>query len=67
MAGPVGAIMRAEDVGFVAAGARMAIVPLLRGTGICVDIGEGLVISAVVNVGDGSGGILGEGNPMTTE
>ena len=59
--------MRIEDFELVAAGVGMVIVPLLWGTGLCVDMDEGLAIGCVVNVGDGSGGMLGEGNPMTTE
>ena len=35
--------------------------------GIDVDIDDGLMIGAVVNVGDGSAGLLGEGNPEITE
>lgn len=67
MTGPGGVIMRVEDVGFVVGGMGMAIVLLLRGIGICVDVDDRLVIDAVVNVGDGIGGVLGEGNPMTME
>ena len=32
-----------------------------------MDIDDGLVIGAAVNVCDGSGGLLGKGKPVTTE
>ena len=35
--------------------------------GIDVDIDDGLMIGAVGHIGDGSGGLLGEGNPVITE
>ena len=59
--------MRVEDVGLVAAGAGMTITPLLRVVGICVDMDDRVVMGAILNVCDGDGGLLGEGNPMTME
>ena len=32
--------------------------------GIDVDVDDGLMIGAVGHIGDGSGGLLGEGNPV---
>ena len=67
MAGLGGVSMRVEDVKFVVGGMGMAMVLLLWGIGIGVDMEEGLVIDAVDNVVDGSGGVLGGGKPMTRE
>ena len=67
MTGSDGVIVRVEDVGFVVGGMGMAMVLLLWGIGIGVDVEDGLGIDVIVNVGDGTGGVLGEGNPMTRE
>ena len=62
-----GVVIRVEGVGFVVGGMDVVIELLLWSIGISVNVENGLGIDAVVNVVDSTGGVLGEGKPMTRQ